>query len=132
MSAQRLRDVASTLREVAEGASPAPWEQFKYPHAGRSGALELSGVRSVPIEATGEFDSEVSESIDETDARYIATMHPPVALALADWLDVVAIRASRVIETMRSPTVGDAVARENCLGYIEALAVADAIHGATP
>lgn len=29
----------------------------------------------------------ISESSDQAHADYIAMMHPPVALALADWLD---------------------------------------------
>jgi hypothetical protein len=121
MTAARLRLAASKLRESAEAATPGPWERFEA-RGGRSGVLELHGVRSVPIEATGEFDPEISQSIDASDATYIALMSPAVALALADWLD-------HEVEVMEHYALAGKKFAEGRL--LRSRAVADAILGAT-
>ena len=82
MSAQRLRDAAKVLRELAEAATPGPWYQ------GRDGQYE--SLRDVYSQR--EPDDDDSHDIatyiwSDADAAYIATMHPGVALALADWLE---------------------------------------------
>lgn len=83
MSATRLRDAAKLLRKVAEAATPGPWT---------TGARvpESSGV--VNAVWFGNLDPDVAGPVGEAgqaDATYIATMSPPVALALAEWLDSV-------------------------------------------
>ena len=74
MSADRLREAAKVLREQAEAATPGPWRSVQ----GASGDLwwvELPNTADVALDLHGE------------NATYIATMHPGVGLALADWLD---------------------------------------------
>ncbi|MFK5691322.1 hypothetical protein ACI3EY_16815 [Ornithinimicrobium sp. LYQ92] len=66
-SARRLRDAAKVLRKGAEKATCGPWRVV--------GALVGSPIGDVTYYA------------DDSDAVYIATMHPGVGLALADWLD---------------------------------------------
>lgn len=75
MSAARLREAARVLRERAEAATPGPWEMFRDPIG-------------IHVESGGERGL-------IADAVYIATMHPGVGLALADWLDTAANNAER-------------------------------------
>ena len=75
--AERLRAAATRLREVAGDATPGPW---------------VAGVRCVwglhsDDEIVVDGDDGDGGVLREADADYIAMMHPPVALALADWLD---------------------------------------------
>ena len=82
---ETLREAAKVLRERAGAAIPGPWET-------RSGSLIARSSSSPrlmwPPHATA--DAQMWEGQREqqaADATYIATMHPGVALALADWLD---------------------------------------------
>jgi hypothetical protein len=80
MSADLLREAAEVLRERAEDANPDPWRADR--NAVRTGrdALALT------------YDIHFGNDTDQTskDATYIATMHPGVGLALADWLELAA------------------------------------------
>ena len=69
----RLREAARVLRERAEAATPGLWTAVE----GASGQwwVEIQSRADIALELAG------------ADARYIATMSPPVALALADVLD---------------------------------------------
>ena len=97
--AERLRAAATWLREVAEDATPGSWEVI-------GGGEYLQGPDILVGGGVG--------STTATDADYIATMHPYVALALADWLDHEARMADWEYETPP-----------------EALRVAEAILGGT-
>ena len=82
MSAQRLRDAAKVLRENAATATVGVWSVVDegtddWPH------LAVYGGPNLQDEVTG-------GGLTESDAQYIAIMHPGVGLALADWLDLVA------------------------------------------
>jgi hypothetical protein len=83
MTAQRLRDAAKVLRELAEGATPGTWEAYRRYDLDRSG--DIVGVCDTSGE---EYSRDIIEdpSLLPGNAAYIATMSPPVALALADWL----------------------------------------------
>ena len=95
---ETLREAAKTLRERAEAATPGPWD------------FSISEDRAWALTAAGE--AIVSRSAVDEDATLIATLHPGVALALADWLDDVAdsyaiakhgfwsVRALRVAEAV--------------------------------
>ena len=83
MSAETLRRAASLMRERAEAASPPPWVGTVWP-------TEIPGVYSQAIEDTRESDPEIARTLDKPDAEHIASWHPAVALAVADWLDVTA------------------------------------------
>ena len=71
MNAETLRNAAEVLRERATAATVAPWE-----------ASPVDGL--VWADRLGD---PVSGSTLSEDATYIATVHPGVGLALADWLD---------------------------------------------
>jgi hypothetical protein len=74
-SAAELRKADATLRERALLASQGPWE---------------SDQRRMTVWADHGDCQVVRSDVDGPDADldYIATMHPGVGLALADWLEV--------------------------------------------
>ncbi len=123
MSAQRLRDAAKVLRGRAEAATPGPWiaEYSK-----------KSGHCVIDAESRNALDSvaRATHFRDVGDATFIATMHPGVALALADWLDSVAGRATDIANTLILSGQAWAVARANVAGLDHATTVADLILGA--
>ena len=114
-SAERLRAAATRLREVAEAATPGPWIATRDP-LGRH--VETGdGMGRIAL-GVGQDRPDRGRRVD--DAAYIATMSPPVALALADLLDSTANDVEHVhdpIYNLTSTTVS------------RALAVADAVLG---
>lgn len=84
MSAERLREAAALLRERAEAATPGPWHVDPETH--RFATIEGPHVRhSAP-----NYTTAVITHGWDSNVEYIATMHPGVGLALADWLDSIA------------------------------------------
>ena len=79
MSADRLREAARVLRERAESATGASYHWTPLP-AGEGVARVFCGRVLV-----AKTDETIGGS--GANAAYIATMHPGVGLALADWLD---------------------------------------------
>lgn len=111
MSAELLRQASTILRERAEDATPGPWDSEHHigeeilVNAGtaRTQWREVRGVRlgTAPsswkstdriLERGADDAFEEPEDIQQwaADADYIATMHPGVGLALANWLYAVA------------------------------------------
>ncbi len=82
MSAELLRRAAQKLRKRAGAATPGPWQAVQY---GKGWGVD-GNVRP----ADHAWVAEMKFGEERTDAEYIASMHPPVALALAGWLDFVA------------------------------------------
>lgn len=80
MSAEELRQAAETLRARAIDATPGPWESGERCIWG----LTLSPNRTDEVVVDGPGGEGGVTSTE--DADYIATMHPGVGLALADWL----------------------------------------------
>jgi hypothetical protein len=89
VTAQTLRDAAERLRTLAEAATPGPWcrsgssietrhecspSHDCWPVADTWSGLKADGTRQHP-------------GVIRADAEFIAAMSPPVALALAEWLD---------------------------------------------
>lgn len=83
MSADILRRAAKTLRESVEGTTGHPWlvehvsPEYAVVHHAGDGIVRLVGA------------------VLRSDSAYIALMHPPVALALAEWLEAEAITLDR-------------------------------------
>ena len=75
MSAGRLREAAALLRRRAKAATPGTWEVV--------GGGEYVQGPGIPVGGG-------ISGVTTTDAEHIAMMQPPVALALADWLDLAA------------------------------------------
>ncbi|MFF7335406.1 hypothetical protein [Streptomyces sp. NPDC008150] len=81
--ADELRAAADRLRNLATAATPGPWTQTGIGDYGWT----VSSSTSALVDTV---DSEEGRA----DADYIATMHPGVGLALADWLDTAAANAA--------------------------------------
>ena len=74
MSAETLRRAAALMRERAEAASDGPWSNRRGP------AEHVIDAWDVPIATVDTRENR----------RHIASWHPAVALAVADWLEQVA------------------------------------------
>lgn len=87
MSADELRQAAETLRGWAEKATPGPWvARLGGDHAWV--ALYDDEDKIPADESLPSFEQ--GGGATSYDAAYIATMHPGVGVALADWLGRVA------------------------------------------
>lgn len=119
MSADRLREAARVLREDSEAASRSdaegPW------------TWRVTGDKkwAVVMDADGSWMAQVD---DDDRAAYIATMHPGVGLALADWLD----NAAANVDFMQAVIDAGRVENPNAaLKRTKADDVADLILGGT-
>lgn len=96
MSADLLRRAAGLLRQRAEGASPAPWDHVDY-HGYNDQPSTFMGCGSIVSMHPDTMGGDIAAPNGDLyprggyspfeDMQYIALMHPPVALALATWLD---------------------------------------------
>jgi hypothetical protein len=111
--AQRLRDAASKLREMAEAATGGSWG--------------VVGTQGLAISPSRLSSAVIASATAKDDAAFIALMAPPVALALADWLDAEAHHHDRFEQAMAE--VSEPVMLFDGSTLAEAVAVADAILG---
>ncbi len=109
MSADVLRRAATLMRERAEAATPGPWQTH-----GQWVRQKMTWDQPSEFVVSGCADAGIQRQ--RADAAHIASWHPAVALAVADWLDDVA--------TFGTPTDGHL---RPCL--VPALAVARAYLG---
>ncbi len=106
MTAHHLRTAAAKLREVAGDVTPGPW------HVAQQGPY-VRNERNYVADTTASQEP-------CGDAQFIATMSPPVALAMAGWLE----REARIWdEGVRL----ELEASDQGANYTEALAVANAV-----
>lgn len=95
-----LRAAATKLRTLAEAATPGPWQ-----HTGSGPGHEYKGCGTVYTTSDDLFGGEIAAPAGDCyprggyspdgDMAYIATMHPGVAVALADWLAAIAATCER-------------------------------------
>jgi hypothetical protein len=85
VSADLLREAAALMRERAEAATPGPWECYGDHLVWPS---EKGPAANDPIAGFGPTHEET--------ATHIASWHPVVALAVADWLEHAAMVADEV------------------------------------
>lgn len=80
MSAELLREAAALMRERAEAAE---WQSHRW----ATGPDEMHGPSRMLVHP---YDSDSVVAFTSADeAPHIASWHPTVALAVADWLDAV-------------------------------------------
>lgn len=79
MSAELLREAAALMRSRAQVATPGPWE------AGERIVWRPSSIHDIDIVTDGDDGRGGVRSPEN--AEHIASWHPAVALAVADWLD---------------------------------------------
>lgn len=94
MSATVLREAAALMRKRAEAATPGPWEAIVCDSGISYRALTSDVVTAAMgdhvANADHDGDAEGPHGAEGADATHIASWHPAVALAVADWLDFVA------------------------------------------
>jgi hypothetical protein len=91
MSADLLREAAEVLRALSNGATDGPWaagHECDGVLAERRTVVRADGKRVVTV---GQTRPHHHGPEAEVNVAYIATMHPGVGLALADWLDTMAV-----------------------------------------
>lgn len=122
MSVERLRAAAALMRERAD-----VWDYHASPWRVEPGPAGWSVVRSAGVieddfaepSAVVEHDTFVFQMDTTSTARHIASWHPAVALAVADWLEATAVRCDMARER----------GNHSWRGSRQALAVADAYLG---
>ena len=87
MSTETLRKAAALMRERAEAATPGPWV-----YAYESVTVEVDGCTCGTQGGPWGHESGCGLELPHVeasapDAEHIASWHPAVALAVADWLD---------------------------------------------
>ena len=105
MNGDLLRRAANLLRASVDGITPAPWQAEDTQVYGTGHVTKPANEWVQPGQRywVGEMlhgaecvcgkpdnDCECEPTGGDIEAAYIALMHPPVALALADWLDATA------------------------------------------
>ena len=139
MSTDLLRRAAAKLREHAEAATPGPWEHVDHgPPAG-----SFKGCGQVITMGAEVFGGDIAGPTGDLyprggyspldDMALIALMGPPVALALADWLDSTEAEYLEYVDaTGHCDLCGLNVdpprpTGERCLTWVQAIAVARAV-----
>lgn len=100
MTAELLRRAAALMRERAEAATPGPWRD-SYVDGNRYAALVADKPhpdRPKPSAGGWAWDEDyggcvVGESLMAGDRAHIASWHPILAVAIADWLNDEAVGA---------------------------------------
>lgn len=91
MTAELLREAAALMRRRAEAATPGPWESSVWDSGLSYRALNASVITSLMGDSVANADydgyAEGPHGAEGADAAHIASWHPLVALAVADWLD---------------------------------------------
>jgi hypothetical protein len=98
MSAELLREAAALMRERAEAATAGPWECV----LGEISAGNAADYTDVAVAVIGPK----GDDRQDDNAEHIASWHPAVALAVADWLE----QESRVTCHSDNPTRTQALA----------------------
>jgi len=86
VSSQILREAAALMRSRAEAATPGPWHGHDDGWGGWTLAKPNAPFHELNVLKCGSDDWPPTAP----DAEHIASWHPAVALAVADWLDEVA------------------------------------------
>lgn len=98
MSSEELRQAAALMRERAEAATPGPWEVLW-------NAVAYVDTVADPSDPTGQTPMQHPEKIadaNQVDRAHIASWHPAVALAVADWLEAEAQAHFHIGDEVRS------------------------------
>ena len=90
--ADTLREAATLIRERANAATPGPWHVCDEPEWSEEDGRGVCGPAHEPIARLAEdwYEPDPGEPTAENDADHIASWHPAVALAVADWLEQMA------------------------------------------
>lgn len=106
MTAELLRRAAAKMRENAQAATPGPWLADRV-HSG-----DVLGV-AVTAPSVSTADGSVlgvTDIVVPADGHHIASWHPTIAVAVADWLDGDAAFAEQAAKDFDMPEFLDAAA----------------------
>ena len=115
MSAGTLRRAATLMRERAEAATEGPWTR---------GDIDRFAEGPFTVDYA-DVEPNVCGGIDPADAEHIASWHPAVALAVADWL----WETANLIEVHAGTECAEPCLHPTCRVIDRALAVARAYLG---
>lgn len=101
MTAQKLRDAAARIREAAPAAGTRSTGRISWSPGGR-----IDGDYAI----FSDEGAEIATAFSDGTAAHIVLWHPPVALAVADWLDATAEARERHLTVMDSQVVEMALA----------------------
>lgn len=91
MNADLLRRAAKTLLAHADNTmGPAPWRYVQDPDGTEGIEAGDANDDDHGLMVYSHYTSDDGIALGDADGLYIALMHPPVALALAAWLDAAA------------------------------------------
>ena len=86
--AQELRIAAKTMRERAQAATRGPWEAEDDEDCWRLFGAVTPNMHPLQLIKAPKHSTPYAEYWPgEADSAFIASMHPGVALAVADWLE---------------------------------------------
>ncbi len=90
--AETLREAARLMRERAQAATPGPWVARHHPGllVGYAQGPSPRDENGFSQEHMGRVLPGYGGTVYPWDAAHIASWHPAVALAVADWLEVTA------------------------------------------
>jgi len=93
MSAELLRRAAQQMRELAEGATPGPWQAHQGDDPNATAQVDQSRANHLvcDVERCAEHPGKAGP-----DAAYIASWHPDIALGIASLFDNLAEELERV------------------------------------
>jgi hypothetical protein len=87
---EEIRRAAALMRERAQAAMPGPWWSFTKYIAAPVGKCTCAGPFPDGTPHEPHCGLEPFAEADPPSAEHIASWHPAVALAVADWLDAAA------------------------------------------
>lgn len=107
-----LRRAASLMRERAQAATPGPWRHMCM---GSDGCLVIRDSGTIRERGHGRVAKfgQKEWKPDHFDADFVSSWSPPVALAVADWLEDTARQADENL-TLDTPECGHADAPCGC------------------
>jgi hypothetical protein len=113
--ATHLRAAAGILRERSSAATPGLWQHMCL---GSEGCLVLRRHGTIRERGRGRVArfGHKDWQADHADAEYVATMAPPVAAALAEWLDAAAQAWDEGMEWPEALAVAGAVNAASATG----------------
>jgi hypothetical protein len=143
-AANQLRLAAARLRARAQSATEGPWRVCA---EGSEGSRIAPAGEHLTLRERSRFIGILNGRVQPEDGRnaaYIATMHPGVGLALADWLDATACPLGCTVDGRRFPYCSacedstfdhecpDPIECEHTPPFRNALALARLINGGAP
>lgn len=109
---EEIHEAAALMRKSADAASDGPWTAY----FDRRSAHEALVVDADDNDLSGCPDCGTRAEYEDADAVHIASWHPNVALAVADWLDDVAEKHRPEVDLL-SPEDCEECPDGDCIGH---------------